>query len=331
MSDKQASLPDDEKNAAQSNPDPSADTSAEVEASDQELWDEMDAEEAKDPPPDDGQAADDGFDDDDQQEDLKQEDDPWAAAPQELRQSYEALKAEKERLEHRINSDDGRVAASMRRIRELQEQIKSVQKTEVADPAEKLKAFADDYPEVAGPLQEAMELLRGEVGELKAAQVGRAQAAQEELQEIFTAGETAVEEAHPGWDKYLTENSGKFAQWVDDQPRFIREAVIRNAEAIVDPRAAIEILNAFKHHMSSQPEPEPQPQETPETPETPPVAQAAPQRPPASSRRQQQLAASSSPSKTSSRAPVISGLPDDADEQALWDEMEELDRRNAGR
>jgi len=274
---------------------------------DASFWAEMETNETGSAPPDEDQ------DRVDFEGDADTVPDPFASLPEEIRQQFDSLKAEKEKLENRVKSEVGRNAASQRRIAELQKMVSSpVHEDRDEDPSETLRALAEDYPEVAGPVAEALNLMRGQVGELKTVERNRREAATQELNDLVTAEESAVADAHPGWEGFLKDNGTVFTQWIDDQPRAVRESFIRNANTIVDGHAAIEVISAFKRHLNPQLDP------------------AAPQHQPPNTRRERQLAASASPS-TSTRAPVVSGIPETADEQVLWDAMEEQDKREQRR
>ena len=315
MNDTTTSASDDAKTAAQS-PAPAEDNklaeapAPEVGEDDASMWAEMEAEETGKTPPDDSQDRADFEDDgtaDKKQPAADAAPDPWASAPEELRQQFEGLKADKEKLEHRVKTEAGRVAASQRRIAELRKMIEAPADTgRDEDPAEKLKALSEDYPEVAGPVTEAINLLRGQVGELRTVETSRREAAKQELEEIVSAEEAAVAAAHPEWSTLLEQNGKAFMSWIDDQPRTLREAFARNQSTITDSRGAIEVIDAFKRHINPQAEPVTQ-QQPPDT------------------RRERQLAASAGPSRNS-RAPVRSGIPENADEQAIWDAYEEQDK-----
>jgi hypothetical protein len=271
------------------------------------IWAEMEAEDAGASPPEDNRDRD-TFENegssDEKQPAASAAPDPWASAPEELRQEREALLADKQKLEHRVKTEAGRVAASQRRIAELQKLIQSpAQQGRDVDPTEKLKALAEDYPEVAGPVTEALSLLSGQVSELTATEASRREAAKQELHDLVSAEEAAVAAAHPGWEQFLQENGNTFMSWIEDQPRALREAFIRNQSTITDGQAAIDVIGAFKRHINPQAEP-------------------AQQQQPPNTRRERQLAGSASPTG-GSRAPVRSGIPDIADEQAIWDAMEE--------
>lgn len=304
-------LKDDNKETASTGP---VET---TEDDDDALWAEMEAEEKGETPPEEDRERaefEDTGTDDTKQEGASEEPDPWATAPEELRQQFESLKAENQKLDHRVKTEAGRVAASQRRIAELRKMIETpASEARDEDPAEKLSALAEDYPEVAGPLTEALSIIKGQVSELKNVELTRREAAKQELEEIVSAEEAAVSAAHPGWDDLLKQNGEAFMGWIDDQPRALREAFIRNQNTITDGQAAIAVIEAFKRHLNP-------PQQAHEG------SQGATQQPPPDTRRQRQLAASAAPSRTS-RAPVRSGIPENADEQAIWDAMEEEERR----
>lgn len=280
--------------------------------SDEDLWDELESEDLDNAPLLDGA---------DRPDDLIEHDDtpkqPVVAAvpaavkgsPDPAPQTFESLKAENERLAHRVSSEVGRVAASQRRIAELQKLTSAPAQQGRADTStEKMRALAEDYPEVAGPVTEALDEMRGHVKKLTDNEQSRVDAAKLELDGIIAAEAQTVEEAHPGWATYLDANAPAFTKWADDQPRAVRESIIRNSANIVDSQAAADVISSFKAHMN------------PQVPPAPPT--------PADTRRQRQLAASTNPAK-STRTPVVLGQPDAESDEAIWNELEATDKAKA--
>lgn len=240
--------------------------------------------------------------------------DIWANATPEQRAAFEAVQAERDRLDHRIRSDSGRVSALQKRINMLRAAVHDQDgRAEQAKVSETLSPLKEHYPEIAEPLSKALEVMDGRFAEQERKEQGRKTAAQEELADteaelanIIRAQETALAEVHPDWFDVLSKNGPAFQAWVEDQPRKVREAAYANAETIIDAKAASEVLDAFKAYLSPNTRPQPAPA-TLTIPETQPL----------NDRRQRQLAASASPRKPGSR-PVVAGIPEDGDPADIW-------------
>jgi predicted nucleic acid-binding Zn-ribbon protein len=261
----------------------------------------------------DGQETDDdrGAEDDEAHAEKEVEADPWAEAPEALRNEYQALKDERDRLNHRLRSNDGRVGALQRQIndltRRLQETSQKRDETatapakdeqaqgKTADEERRFDILREEYPEIAeGLLEEfarrdqALEAMRGEIETLRDQPVVQ-----------------AVEAHHPGFRQTLDENRDAFEQWVDDMPRVVRDTVEAQRDRITDPEAFSKILAAFKRDMGLAP---------PTEQDHKPAASKAATPDNADRRRQRQLAAGSGTRTQPSGPPQRSP---EADWQAL--------------
>jgi len=183
------------------------------------------------------------------------EDDIWSGASAAQREAFEALKAEKARLEQAERSQRGRISAFQRQIEDLRRQP-SPEATAATDkgaaestgePAadflgsDKWKTFAEEYPEIAEPLGEVISGLRSETTRLhkELAAVGdeRREAALQQQEQLLV-------EAHPDWLE-VTDDAA-FVDWLGAQPRHVREAAQRNFDAIVDADEAADVVGRFK-------------------------------------------------------------------------------------
>lgn len=228
------------------------------------------------------------------------EPDIWKDASPAAREAFEKLEREKKQLEHETRSQEGRAAARIRRIAELQKQLEELGTKPDADEGTPLNALAEDYPEIS----KVIETVAAKADKVEAAHKSRLQA---ELETETTAvnadlkrEEALLNDEHPGWLDYLKQNGPAFSDWVDDQPKRIRAVFQQNAANIVDGRAVADLVASFKAHLN------------------PPAAEPDPQTNPMTTRRERQLGASSSPAR-SARQPVVSGIPAEGDDQEIWD------------
>src|SRR5690606_22850522 len=234
--------------------------------------------------------------------------DPWSSAPPELKDAYEALKAEKEaieatkaKLEQRIRSDDGRVAAYQRRIKELTQAAgkKEPSRQASVDARAAIEGIAEQYPDIAQPLQKVLDALDSRIEKLDERETSRTKAEVEEIEAHVRAETEKLETEHPDWFDVISRNAAAFDAWVEDQPRRIREAAYRNSEHIISASEAAEVVAAFKKHLGASAEPPAaQPPQNVAAPQAAqPASPAQPNTPPNSElndRRKRQLAGSAS-------------------------------------
>lgn len=260
------------------------------------------------------------------------EPDPWADAPPDLKERFDALKAERDKLERNAKSDAGRVSAFQRRINELQAAASAPTKAkgreEPEDVREAIKGLADEFPEIAQPLTKALDIIDKRIQALDERETTRSNAARAELTEIVETETARLESEHADWFDVLSKNGPAFAEWIEDQPRRLREAAARNAETIVDAQAAIEIVGGFKKHLGLADAGEQQQAEPAAPAPTPEAAPAPKPNSDLNDRRRRQLVGTSSPSKSGGR-PTVSGIPEDGDPEDLWNAFEALDKAKA--
>lgn len=295
------------------------------------IWQEFEeADAGKTPASDAGGEADDfGIPDDDEADKAQvttdpaeagqegtNEDDIWKDAPPAAREAYDKLQREKKQLEHETKSYEGRAAARQSRIAELTAQIEAMKSKPNADEGNPLESIASEYPELSAPIAKVVENITSRQDKAEAAQLSRLEA--EKAKEIdayvneVRVQTDALKSEHPDYLDVIQKNVDAFRAWVDDQPKRIRETVARNANDIVDAKATAEVIAAFKAHLNP-PAPEPEPKPSPNA-----------------SRRERQIGASASPGGTM-RKPVVSGIPEEGDPQAIWDQFEAEDQRKANR
>lgn len=235
--------------------------------------------------------------------------DIWKDAPPASKEAYEKLQHELKQFEHETRSHEGRVAARQNRIAELSKQLEAL-KTPAAQKDDPLSQIANDFPELHGPLSTALESVNTRAEQVEAAQRGRIEAELSEEQNRYTEEVNVQTEAlkkdHPDYLDVIKNNVDKWTTWVEDQPKAIREAVARNSDDITDAKSAAQVLSAFKAFLN------------------PPGT--APQPSPQSDKRQRQIGSTASPG-SGNRQPVVAGIPEEGDPQAIWDAFEKEEAR----
>ena len=237
------------------------------------------------------------------------DDDVWKDAPQAAREAFEKLQQEKKQLEHETRSHEGRVAARLNKIEELSKQLEAMKKP-ASQEDNPLSQIAADFPELHAPLSKAIESVNSRAEQVEAAQRGRIEAELTQEKQRYTEDVKVQTDLlindHPDYLDVISKNVDAWQTWVEDQPKAIREAVARNSVDITDASSAAKVLSAFKAFLN------------------PPVTAQQPS--PQSDRRQRQIGSAASPGG-SSRQPVVAGIPENDDPQAIWDAFEKEEAR----
>jgi hypothetical protein len=113
---------------------------------------------------------------------------------------------------------------------------------------EELERIAAEYDDFAPAFVQEIRALRSTVQRLEQdaasrAELDHAQAVLEETERVARE-EQALARDHADWGDVV--RSREFADWALAQPRFVHEALIRNADGIVDGAEAAKILSDFK-------------------------------------------------------------------------------------
>ena len=285
-------------------------------ATDESLWDELDAAEAGTPPaestspeppsePTPGQEA-----EAEGQPQPEQQTDPWATAPP-------PLKEERDRLTQRVTSAEGRIAAYQRRYEEANAQVQSLnarlRELESAPAAQPeppkedeatahLKRIREEYPEIGEPLVAIIDGMRKQNAELTRWQ-------QQQIEREMIQQDTILRDEHPDWQDVTSQNAEAFLAWVNEQTPERRKVIEDNAEIIKDGRAAASVIADFKAHIAQKPRPEPAP-----------APQAASQQQP-NPKRARQLAGAET-AKPSGRQAFAPGIPEEGDPEEIWKAIE---------
>lgn len=197
-------------------------------------------------------AADDGFKgwNPEAVETFNKETEGW---PEGAVDSYKTKINENNQLNHRINSDNGRVSAFQRKINNLEHEIATIQKGPGEQPSneeitdamatdEGWNQFKEDYPEVAEAIDARLDNALGEVNTKIAPVVEKAQ------QDRATEAEAAQEEAYgevakefPTWQTAVQEDV--FQNWMATQPPGVQALAASD-----DPRDASTLIGKYDDH-----------------------------------------------------------------------------------
>jgi len=199
--------------------------------------------------------------------------DPWAEAPENLRTEYQRQARLAQDLAHRIQSDNGRVAAYQRQVDELKQQMQSGRQSAGTQPADRgaqqqpapasqqppegggdqadaLASLREDWPEAAEAIETLLAKGGGastDIAELTQSLHSQISDMNSRLEPVLTQHQVAareaamndVELAHPGWTDLV--NDSHFNTWQASKSESIRALA-----ASEDPRDAISLLSLYK-------------------------------------------------------------------------------------
>lgn len=254
----------------------------------------------------------------------------WSGANDEQRAAFAAGQAQIKKLEQSDRSNRGRVSTLQRQVNDITKQLDRAAKA----PGDKLgaadagtaakgflaskdwKDFEGEYPEVAGPLGKVITELQTQVTNASSRQ--DAIDDDRHLDDVHEQTDILLKE-HPDWLDTATDDA--FGPWLEDQPRHIQEAAVRNAKEIVDAREAADVVSRFKAFRSEQSEGSAGPGNAGDEPGDQETGNSL------TGKRQRQL--DSAAGARPRGAGAATGIPEDGDPQALWDAFDRQDERAA--
>lgn len=275
----------------------------------------------------------------------QQGEDPWSDAPPKLKAAYEQSQTALKRLEQSERSNRGRVSTLQRQLNELSSKLNGgapgtpgtvatsseASRTNAVQQfleSPEWKAVQEEYPELGAPLGKLAKLINDEQATTRKSvatiQEDRRLAAREEQTDL-------LEEQHSDWQSVAADSAYGVVDdgtgeptilpgsWVDQQPRYVQQAALRNAKGIVDAAEAADLVGRFKAFRSSA-QPHAQANRPGQDQDDGTTGSL-------SARRKRQLESSGSV-RTRGRA-AAQGIPEDGDPETLWNMFEEKDAREA--
>lgn len=278
----------------------------------QRLWDEIAAEEPKSAPAQNGD-TDNLATDASAAEDGQTQQTP----PSTDGKPKEDLEAQNERLRHSVESGNGRISALTKKVTDLQSKLDRLQNTkkeiETATPSAEVKGrlakVKEEYSDFS-PLVEMAEAQDKRLDQLAANTDADIEDTKGQLRELIEEQRQIFLSEHPDGYQVLASNAAAFKDWIEDQPRQLRDAFKRNEKELVDGQSAALMVAAFKASLQSATD------GNAPAPNSTSTLQA---------RRDRQLVGAQS---QRSNAPQITSPAPGADDdpQVLWDHFERLDR-----
>lgn len=312
---------------------PRADQSArDADKTDEQLWDDIERQEKDAGPADDhdeGKAPDfeaaAGADDpepqpSDDDDPIPSEDDGEGddgASP--VGMDREALQAQNKRLQHSLDSEKGRSAKGRRVIDDLNMQIAAAKASQRDNPdddhlkerREQVKAAREEYGEVIGPLTDTITDLEARVAQLSAHEEKELGRLEERHKALVDAELEVFKSEHPDGLDAINKHREVFDEWIEDQPKALRDIYAENQQFIVDGTQAALLVGLFKQALLDA-----DGGSTPANHETERLQH----------RRQRQLAGAHSIRSTNRQQASSRPARDSDDAQAHWDYYARLDR-----
>lgn len=232
--------------------------------------------------------------------------------------ALDALKAQNERLEWIVRTQDGRLSAAARELADLKRRTaatipdKGTSGDTDDDPSkgrkERLASTREEFPDIAGPVVEELESLRAEISSLREQSGRKASedraAAEQRISDIHEEQQREFLKEHADGFDVISKNAKMFQSWIEDQPKLIRDQFAINSEAIVDANGAALVVTRFKQALA----------------EADASRSGGDSETRQQSRRERQR--DGARETRGRRAPATTpDLPDDADPQELWAEM----------
>lgn len=210
----------------------------------------------------------DGDDEDEIDEDQSEDDDGAEDTSAPVEETLEQLRERNKQLEHKLNSSKGREAAASRKIAELSAKIatntKVVEAAKKADPAKareraaKVKAAREEFGDVVGPVLDEIEELRARQADELRLKEEDLKADKKALDALYDEQQSQFLKTNPDGFEVLEKNAKAFLDWIDDQPRVLRDAFKANEQAITNAAQAALLVGKFKEHLAGQKTPSPQ-------------------------------------------------------------------------
>lgn len=306
---------------------------------DEQIWTEINAEEAEAPPTDDdapptddevGDGTDD-VDEPDRDADGDDDQDTSKVAGGAKRNSGKddagddpkVLKEQRDRLQHAFDSQKGRLSAQDRELDRLRAELAAAR----AKPArtatdedtlrqrkEKLDRAQEEYGDVIGPVVEQITELESRLEALSAQEARQLDAQRDRYARLVEAEEAAFLAEHPDGFDLITQNRDAFNAWIEDQPKVDRDIFTANKEEITNGTAAALLISKFKQAIHAGEGSAPA-----DNTETDKLR----------SKRERQLSGARSPRTPPRQATSGGPPPEGASDEAHWEYWENRDRQKA--
>lgn len=173
--------------------------------------------------------------------------------PEAAKAAYEAATQERDKLDHQLRSDAGRVTRyqrdrdeAMGKIRLLTDAAKHDNLRGIIDSDEWKTAKETYGDDEFGVILRAIE---ASVEDGKATQERFAQMGEDELRGFVADNVETLNKSDPEWLNLLTHE--QFDSWLEQQPSHVRRLHENNREVLVDPDEVLDLVGKFRSHMGT--------------------------------------------------------------------------------
>ena len=125
------------------------------------------------------------------------------------------------------------------KIKELEDQLGHTKKLVPPKSDEDLKAWVDQYPDVAGMVETIADKRAKQMFDRANIQIEELSKAKEEA--TRSRAENEIRKAHSDFDELR--DSDKFHNWVEEQPKWVQNALYENTD---DAASVVRVLDLFK-------------------------------------------------------------------------------------
>ena len=125
------------------------------------------------------------------------------------------------------------------KIKELEDKIGQTKKLVPPKSDEEIKAWAKQYPDVAGIVETIADKKAKQLFDKANIQLEELNKAKEEA--IRSRAENEIREAHSDFDELR--NSDQFHNWVEEQPKWVQNALYENTD---DAASVVRVLDLYK-------------------------------------------------------------------------------------
>jgi len=272
----------------------------------------------------------------------------WAGAtPEEHRAAFEAAQKQLQTQVHENRSNRGRLSVMQREIDRLKtgstatqpnvsRETRDAGKADAAKGASgylasaEWKAVKEEYGDVLTPVETLINAMQQELTELRS---GVTAINDERQASDHQEQKRTLEGIHPDYMDVFAGNVDHLDDWINSEPRHVREAFVRNQEHVVDAAEAADVVARFKAFLGIEtPSQQQQQQNTSGKGDGQAEAGKDNGNPQAkaglSDKRKRQLGSATDVRGKSPGA--ASGIPEDGDEEEIWkmyDQQEAQEQR----
>lgn len=241
--------------------------------------------------------------------------------------TLEDLKTKAEKLQRDYDLQKKRAAGQQRRAARLEKErdalLKRLEKNQSDDDDTDLDSVSEEYGDVVGPVVNKVKDLTARLKDTAESDKLRIDDINGQLSDIQDEEIGKFEAEHPDGMDVISRNADVFRDWIEDQPKAVREAYEANLNSFTDGNAAALVVSRFKIALQEASQ-----QATGD--DTPP-ADPNPTTSRLDKRRRNQMRGASASRSTSPQKQTGNLEPTSDDPDAWWDFWDKQDTQSATR